>query len=468
MNILLTEGDGSASRPLYLVAEQGLDAWLTTQPANVVDWVRACNFKAEKSSVLSLPDARGQLAAAVVGLGGMSGPEELGLYGFAAMPERLPPGDWEFAPDLPTALATLAATGWLLGQYRFDRYRARPGAAGSRRLRVSPETDIRHACRVAAADGLVRDLVNTPASDLGPVALAAAAQAVAQDHGADCRQVVGEALISARLPVIHAVGRAGPEEPRLIDMRWGRADAPRVTLVGKGVCFDTGGLDLKLSQSMALMKKDMGGAATALGLAQMVMAAGLDLRLRLLIPAVENSVSASSYRPGDVLHTRKGLTVEVGNTDAEGRLVLADALALADEEHPELIIDLATLTGAARTALGPELPAVFTADQALAEAVERCSLSESDPSWRMPLWLPYDDDLSSKVADLNNIAPHGMAGAILGALFLRRFVNPGTRWLHADLYAWNPRERPGRPVGGEAQLLRALFRVLQERYPARS
>jgi leucyl aminopeptidase len=275
---------------------------------------------------------------------------------------------------------------------------------------------------------------------------------------------VGEELHEARLHMIHAVGRAGPQPPRLIDLGWGPPDAPRVTLVGKGVCFDTGGLDLKNPQGMLLMKKDMGGAACALGLASMIMEARLPVSLRVLIPAVENSVDAASYRPGDVLRTRKGLTVEVGNTDAEGRLVLADALAYADEDRPDLLIDLATLTGAARVALGPDLPALFTPDEVLAMAIETAGLPDADPVWRMPLWQAYDEDLSSKVADVSNVASHAFAGSIIGALFLQRFVSPGTAWAHLDLYAWSPRDRPGRPVGGQAQGIRALYRLVEQRY----
>jgi leucyl aminopeptidase len=283
-------------------------------------------------------------------------------------------------------------------------------------------------------------------------------------HGASCEQIVGGALTDAGLHMIHAVGRAGPQEPRLIDLRWGDPSSPRVTLVGKGVCFDTGGLDVKNPQGMLLMKKDMGGAACALGLAQMIMTAQLPLRLRVLIPAVENSIDARAYRPGDILRSRKGLTVEIGNTDAEGRLVLADALALADEEAPELLFDLATLTGAARVALGPDLPALFSNDEDLARSIEAAGSDEADPLWRMPLWADYDDDLASKVADLANVSTTGFAGAVIGGLFLQRFVSRGTRWAHLDLYGWNPRERPGRPVGGRAQGIRALYRTLERRY----
>ncbi len=327
-----------------------------------------------------------------------------------------------------------------------------------------PGADLAYVRRLVAADTLARDLINTPACDLGPAELAAAVEAVGERFGARVTQVVGDALLAQGFPLIHAVGRAAPAAPRLVDLRFGRA-GPLVTIVGKGVCFDTGGLDLKPSQAMGLMKKDMGGAACALGLAQAVMAAALPVRLRLLIPAVENSVAANAYRPGDVLATRQGLTVEVTNTDAEGRLVLADALTLAAEESPDLLIDLATLTGAARVALGQELPALYTSSDALTAEVMAASRASADPMWPMPLWAPYADDLSSKVADLTNASAQSFAGSIVAALFLRRFVPESVAWVHIDLYAWNGRERPGRPVGGEAQTLRALYALLASRYP---
>ncbi len=317
--------------------------------------------------------------------------------------------------------------------------------------------------RAAAADALARDLINTPAGDMGPEQLSAAAQALAERHGAAFHQTVGDALLDERLNMIHAVGRAGPQPPRLLELNWGDDDRPAVTLVGKGVCFDTGGLDLKNAQGMLLMKKDMGGAACALGLASLVMSSGLPCRLRVLIPAVENSVDSKSYRPGDVLRSRKGITVEVGNTDAEGRLVLADALALAAEASPKLLIDLATLTGAARVALGPDLPALFANDDDLAAQVESSAREEHDPVWRLPLWPGYDEDFSSKVADLSNVSSHGFAGSIIGGLFLQRFVPAAIPWAHLDLFAWNPRDRPGRPVGAQAQCIRALHRALERR-----
>jgi len=314
---------------------------------------------------------------------------------------------------------------------------------------------------------MARDLINTPANDMGPAELAAAARQLAERHQADYQEWVGEELLAAQFPAIHAVGRASAAAPRLLDIHWsprGGAALPRLTLVGKGVCFDSGGLDIKPSSGMALMKKDMGGAAVALSLANMLMRAKLRARLRVLIPAVENSVAGNAYRPGDILPTRKGLTVEVGNTDAEGRLVLCDALALADGERPDLLIDFATLTGAARVALGPELPALFGSDETIVGELARIAAAEHDPLWPMPLWAGYDDELGSKVADLNNVAASGFAGAIFGALFLKRFVTETPNWLHIDLYAWNPKERPGRGVGAEANAVRGVYRYLVERY----
>jgi leucyl aminopeptidase len=309
-----------------------------------------------------------------------------------------------------------------------------------------------------------RDLINTPAGDLGPEQLAGTAAQLAASGGARLQVTVGDELLAANYPLIHAVGRASARAPRLIDLRWGDAAAPRVTLVGKGVCFDTGGLDIKPAASMLLMKKDMGGAAIALGTAQLLMAMNAPIALRVLVPAVENGISGDAYRPGDVLRSRRGLTVEIGNTDAEGRLVLADALAEADAERPALLLDFATLTGAARVALGPELPAVFCPDDALLADIRGAGERAADPVWPLPLWAGYEDELSSRVADLNNVSSSGFAGAIFGALFLRRFVAATAQWAHFDLYAWNGKERPGRPVGAEAQCLRLAYRLIRQRF----
>jgi leucyl aminopeptidase len=314
----------------------------------------------------------------------------------------------------------------------------------------------------------VRDLINTPAEEMGPAELALAAEQLAAEHGARCTVLVGDELLKNNYPMIHAVGRGSARAPRLIDIVWGDPKAPKLTLVGKGVCFDSGGLDLKTAQGMRMMKKDMGGSATVLGLASAIMDAGLPVRLRVLVPAVENFVSATSYRPLDVIRTRKGLTVEIGNTDAEGRLILCDALAEADSEHPALIIDMATLTGAARVALGPELPALFVNDDATATALLDAGSAENDPFWRMPLWKPYRKLIDSKVADLNNVSESGFAGAVIAALYLAEFVSPSTPWAHIDTYAWNATSRPGRPEGAEALGLRALYAAIQRRFGGRT
>ena len=351
----------------------------------------------------------------------------------------------------------------VVGAYRLSRYRPASATAHRASLAPPPGADIRYAEAAAAATAFARDLINTPANDLGPEELAAAAVDVAARFGARASVLVGEELRAHEYPLVYAVGAGSPRLPRLIDLRWGDKDAPRITLVGKGVCFDTGGLDLKPSAGMLLMKKDMGGAACVLGLAQMLMQLEAPVRLRVLIPAVENSIDGSAYRPGDILRSRKGLTVEIGNTDAEGRLVLADALAEADSERPELLIDLATLTGAARVALGPELPAAFGTDEQLLSELRRHGEEEADPVWPLPLWAGYEEDLASKVADLSNVAAAPFAGSIMGALFLKRFVTVAPKWLHLDLYAWNPKERPGRPVGAEAQCIRSLYRLIRAR-----
>jgi leucyl aminopeptidase len=363
---------------------------------------------------------------------------------------------------LPAAAATQFALGWLVGAYRFSRYRAPPTAARAT-LVTPPGADIAYAEAAASATSFARDLINTPANDMGPAELAQAAADLAARFGATLKVVVGEDLKASRFPLIYAVGAGSPRQPRLIDLRWGRPGGQRVTLVGKGVCFDSGGLDIKPSSGMLLMKKDMGGAACALGLAQLLMQLDAPIQLRVLIPAVENSVDGHSYRPGDVIGSRKGITVEIGNTDAEGRLVLADALTEADAEKPDLLVDLATLTGAARVALGPELPAAYSTDASLLAALRETGDEEADPVWPMPLWSGYDDEFSSKVADIGNVSASPFAGSPIAALFLKRFVTATPRWLHLDLFAWNPKERPGRPVGAEAQCVRSLYRLIRAR-----
>ena len=371
-------------------------------------------------------------------------------------------------PRAPTASPTRRTTrGWRRSpsrsaRYRFTRYRKQEQK--DIRLELPEGVDGDELSRIAEGVSLARDLINTPANDMGPAELEAAARALAERHGAKVHTIVGDDLLEQNFPLIHAVGRAAARPPRLIDVSWGDPGHPKVTLVGKGVCFDTGGLDIKPETGMLNMKKDMGGAATMLALAHMLMGRGAKLRLRVLIPAVENSISGSAFRPRDVYRSRKGLTVEIGNTDAEGRLILADALALADEEEPELIADMATLTGAARVALGTEMPPFYTDDDELAAELARFAASENDPLWRMPLWRPYDQLLDSKVADINNVSSGNFGGSITAALFLRRFVSAAKTWLHFDIFAWNQTSKPGRPEGGECQVARALYALLTARY----
>ena len=452
------DAPSSDACPLRLVSPQALAAWLAEAPREQAQWVRRAGFQAKAGSVVAIPGERGEPALMLAGLG----EESPGLRLLAALSASAPPGDYVL--DGESDEGEVLALGWAVGQYRFDRYRG--GQEGLRRLVWPGGVDPQRVISAATADALVRDLVNTPASDMGPAELEAVALELAGEFGAEWRVVSGDALLEQDLPAIHAVGRASAREPRLIDLRWGDPVRPRVTLVGKGVCFDSGGLNIKPAAGMRYMKKDMGGAAHVLGLASMIMSAGLGVCLRVLIPAVENSISGNAYRPGDVITTRKGLTVEIGNTDAEGRMVLCDALALADEESPDLMVDMATLTGAARVALGPELPAMFCSDDPMAARLGELSSVTQDPVWHMPLWAPYDKDLASPVADLNHIAGNAFAGSIYGALFLQRFVDAATAWLHLDVYAWNGKSRPGRPEGGEMQGVRALFALIEERYRA--
>jgi leucyl aminopeptidase len=455
--------NAEAALPLHLVTESGLEAWLGDQDARVREWLAATRFRAERHQLAVLPDSTGKVRGAAWGLGALENLAELDPWHVAGLADRLPVGRWRIVNDLAPTSATAAAFGWAYGHYRYERYRSSPRAACTSTLVPPAGTDLAYAVRAADSASLARDLINTPAGDMSPERLAEAAVSLAREFGASCAIVSGAALTEG-YPAIHAVGRAAASAPRLIDVRWGQSSHPAVTLVGKGVCFDSGGLDIKTSSGMLLMKKDMGGAACVLALARMVMDARLPVRLRILVPAVENAISADAYRPGDVLRTRKGLHVEVGNTDAEGRLVLCDALAEADSEQPDLLVDLATLTGAARVALGPELPAVFGSRDETVAALARLGRELGDPVWPMPLWGGYDEELSSKVADLNNVSSSAFAGAIIGALYLRRFVSPARDWLHLDLYAWNGKERPGRPVGAEPQTVRALYALLMQRY----
>lgn len=458
--------DRRDSVPIHLVYEDEFDKWRASQDAPTQAWVTANSFKGERYKVLLIPGGhatQAPIGGVAAGMGRRSHREEFSCWSVAGLPDRVPDGAYHLAQPLAPAATAQFAFGWAYGQYRFERYR-RAAPQRMLQLRLPPEVSAREIEQLRAASALARDLINTPANDLNPETLAAAALELARRCNCRTRQIVGDDLLKERFPAVHAVGRASAVAPRLIDFEWGDATHPKLTIVGKGVCFDSGGLDIKPGASMLLMKKDMGGAAVTLALAQLVMEAKLPVRLRVVIPAVENSISANAFRPGDVLHTRKGLTVEVGNTDAEGRLILCDGLALADEDKPDLLIDMATLTGAARVALGPELPALFSTDETVAAELVRIGMAESDPLWHLPMWNGYDDELSSKVADLNNVSSSGFAGAIFGALFLRRFVSEARVWLHIDLYAWNSKDRPGRPVGAEAQCIRALFAFLKARY----
>jgi len=447
--------------PLFPVTKDTLKAWLKKSRKATADWVSASGYKAAPGKVLLLPGGGKSGGRPLDGaLVGVEGPADIWSWGGAA--STLPKGRYAVADETETEQGTRAALGWALGSYQFDAYKE---TTPTEAVLVWPKgVDRRRTTAIAEGIYLCRDLINTPASDMGPGELAEAARTLARAHKGKVRMTVGDDLLRENYPMIHAVGRASARAPRLIDLSWGRARAPKVTLVGKGVCFDTGGLDLKSDAGMKLMKKDMGGAAQVLGLASMIMATGLGVRLRVLIPAVENSVSGDAMRPLDVLSTRKGLTVEVGNTDAEGRLVLADALTAAVEEQPELILDFATLTGAARVAVGTDMAAMFSSDETLATDMLDHAEGQSDPVWRLPLWKPYRRMLESNTADMNNIgnAPYG--GAITAALFLNEFVPDDVPWAHFDLMAWNTTNRPGRPQGGEAQGIRAAFAMLAERY----
>ena len=441
---------GKTAIPLHAVAAKDLKAFLARFP-----YLKASGFAAKEGQLALIPGKAG-LSAAVLGLG--KSKDALALAEFS---EKLPDGLYRLGEVPDFCGGAHAALAWLLGLYQFSRYK-KPTRRDVK-LVLPAGVDGEDISRIAENVFLARDLINTPPNDMGPAELSAAAQALAKKHGAKFRAITGKTLAD-NYPLIQAVGQGSERAPHLIEMLWGNPTAPKVTLVGKGVCFDTGGYDLKPASGMATMKKDMGGAAVALAVAGMVMGAKLKLRLRVLIPAVENSVSGSAYRPSDVFKSRKGLTVEIGNTDAEGRLVLADALADADDEAPALLIDIATLTGAARVATGMELPPFFTDDEILAIDFARHAAAVSDPVWRLPLWRGYESTLSSPVADLTNNPNYSFAGAITAALFLNRFVEKAKSWMHLDIPGWNDRPRPGRRTGGEASTARALYALLKARH----
>jgi leucyl aminopeptidase len=455
---VLLASDAEASRPIWLVNDQTWPDIASRLPQAAQGFAKAQGFEGKPGSHCLLPDADGRILGVLFGLNGADA-KHSDPFLVGKLPTLLPDGIYRFETQAPNP--TLATLAWLLGSYSFNRYRKRNEK--SVRLVVPQGVDADEVSRIADAVAASRDLVNTPTSDLGPDGIEAAARHIAERHGAKFTSIIGDDLLKQNFPMIHAVGRASATPPRLIDFTWGDESAPRITLVGKGVAFDTGGLDIKPSSSMLLMRKDMGGAAATLALADMIMGAKLPVRLRVLIPAVENSISSNAFRPGDILQSRKGITVEIGNTDAEGRLILADALALADEEKPELIVDFATLTGAARVALGPELPPFYTDDDALAAELARHGQAVNDPVWRMPLWAPYQGQLDSKFADMNNTGGP-MGGSITAALFLRRFVKDAKAHVHFDIFAWNPSTKPGRPEGGEVQAARLMYDYLKSRY----
>jgi leucyl aminopeptidase len=449
--------------PVWLVSAENWAEIKSSIGAAAAAFAERCGFKPKSGQIQFLPGEGGALAGVLFGVDGASAPARDPLAS-GKLATSLPEGDYHFAN--PPHDADLAALGFLLGLYAYDRFKA--NSTPRPRLLAPDGVDAWRLERIAQAVGFGRDLINAPANALGPQALEQEAVKLAEEFDASVAMVRGDELLAANFPLIHAVGRAAAEEPRIVDFTRGREDAPKVTLIGKGVTFDTGGIDIKPASGMELMKKDMGGAATALTLARLVMEAGLDLRLRVVIPIVENAISAPAMRPGDVLVSRKGLSVEVGNTDAEGRLILADALAFADEEAPELMLDFATLTGAARVALGPDLPPFYTDDEALAASIAAQAARVRDPVWRMPLWRPYDAMIEGTVGDISNSGTGaGMAGSITAALFLKRFVDKAKAWAHFDVYAWNPKPRAHGPAGGEIQAARALFELLSERYPRR-
>ena len=453
---------GTSAIPVHCTARADWPALRDRLAPVARGFAQAQGFEARPGQHVLLPDATGALCAVLLGVD-PAGPRRRDPFAPGRLAATLPAGDYALADDIGDP--GLAALGWLLTAYRFERYRKpKPVTA---RLVLPEGVDGEELSNLAEASALARDLVNTSAADLGPAEIEAAVRALGETHGAEVDSTVGDDLLTANFPMIHAVGRASPRAPRLIDLRWGRESDPKLTLVGKGVAFDTGGLNLKTDAGMLLMKKDMGGAAAAIAAARMVMQAKLKVRLRLLVPAVENAVSGASFRPGDVLQSRKGLTVEIGNTDAEGRLILADALALADEEAPELLIDFATLTGAARVALGPDLPPFYTHDDGLAAEIARLSAAVNDPVWRMPLWPPYDGMLDSKTADVNNVSGGAFAGSVTAALFLNRFVEKSRSYAHFDIYGWSPSARPGRPEGGECQAARLTYALAKQLYGVR-
>ncbi|MBW8810649.1 MAG: leucyl aminopeptidase family protein [Lysobacter sp.] len=446
--------DAGDALPLALVRRASFDSWRATLSESAAAWVDAQGFDASPGTVLTLPDGNGRIASAALGIGD---PRDPFSYGHA--PFALPQRDWQVGGEDDEASVSALRLGWGLGSYRFSRYKAPMRAPA--RLVVDAALAGDESFDLLAACVRVRDLINTPTEHMGPAELEAVAREIAQRFDADIEVITGDALIEQNFPAIHAVGRASHRAPRLIALRWGDPAHPHIALVGKGVCFDTGGLDLKPADGMRWMKKDMGGAAHAIALAELIMARKLPLRITLLVPAVENSVGPDAFRPGEVIATRQGISVEIDNTDAEGRVILCDALTYAGEQKPVWLLDFATLTGAARIALGPDLPALFTNQDAIAVQWLEAGQRQRDPLWRMPLWRPYLRYLTSNIADLANAGPSKMAGSVTAALYLERFVPADLPWAHLDVYSWNDADRPGRPAGGEAQGLRAAYAMLK-------
>lgn len=457
MTVQLKKSAPRGAVAITVVDRASFKALATGLPAASRQWLATVGFDGAPDSHALLPGADGRLSQVFAGVRAAEHP-----FALAALPLALPEGHYVLSEQGLQLPAESAALAWELGGYQFDLYKARTRQPAT--LTLAPGLAAERGLALAAAIAATRDLVNTPAEHMGPAELAAAAQLLAKQHGAKFKQISGDELLKKNFPAIHAVGRASSRTPRLIELNWGKAGAPRLTLVGKGVCFDSGGLDIKGAEGMRQMKKDMGGAANALGLAALIMTLKLPVQLQVLIPAVENSISGNAYRPGDVIKTRAGLHIEIGNTDAEGRVVLCDALAYAAEHKPELIIDLATLTGAARVALGAQLPALFSKRTDTARALVDLGLQLDDPLWHMPLWAPYKAGIESSIGDIVNTGKSALAGAINAALFLEYFVPEGIDWLHLDLFAWNDVARPGRPVGGEAQTIRTLLAYLEQRF----
>ena len=457
MTVKLKKSISARATPITVVDRAAFQQLLPTLPPATRQWLQTTGFTAAPDSHALVADAQGQLARVFAGVAAADHP-----FALSALPNTLPPGSYCLAKDGLQMAAEQASQSWELGAYEFDLYKPRRRAPAELQMQSSPQAQ--RGLAVAAAVAATRDLVNTPAEHLGPAELAEAARLVAKQHGARFRQVVGDALLKQNFPAIHAVGRASTRAPRLIELNWGKARDPLLCIVGKGVCFDSGGLDIKGPEGMRQMKKDMGGAANALALAALVMAFRLPVRLQLLLPTVENAIAGNAYRAGDVFKTRNGLHIEIGNTDAEGRVILCDALAFAAEGKPALIIDLATLTGAARVALGPQLPALFCRSMEQARAVVDLGLQIDDPVWHLPLWAPYKAGIESTIGDIVNTGRNTMGGAINAALFLEYFIPAEQEWMHIDLFAWNDTARAGRPVGGEAQAIRTLLSYLERRF----